>query len=149
MLRVYICPVVGSGTKQDPYRSKAHDFAWVGGAQISDFIPSRLDGTPASPWAVSVIRTNDFAPITGDATCDDLFAGDLPAGVQTRDDLLALIRARTVGDVPAGRRAAIQAVLDKYAVPRADFTLATPLWRVMQRVASTLFEKDDNFAASF
>lgn len=145
-IRVYICPWIGTGSREDPYRSKAylyHD-------NLSSFLPSRLsDGAPASPWVVSFIRDDDFTEIDADATCDDLFAGDLPANVTTREELLAFLRARTIGDVPVGRRAAVQAVLDKYGIVRSDFTLSTPLWRLMRRVASTLFEQDDNFASAF
>ena len=145
MIRVYICPWVGAGVEGDPYRSKAATY----GYQHSDFFPSKLDGTPASAWVLSVIRADDFTVIAADTSCDDLFGGDLPATVQTRDDLLTLLRARSVGDVPTARRTKITAVLDKYGVVRSDFTATTPLWKVMQRVASTLFERDDNFASVF
>lgn len=144
-IRIYICPWVGSGTKADPYRSKAVDY----GYDTSSFFPSKLDGSPASTWVLSAIRAEDFSAIEGDATCDDLFAGDLPSTVTSRENLVNLLRARNVGDVPVARRNAITAVLDKYGVPRSDFTLTTPLWKVMQRVASTLFEKDDNFGSMF
>jgi len=146
-VRVYICPWVGSGTKQDPYRSKAVDD--MPGIPISSFFPSTLNGVPASTWVLSVIYATDFTAMDADTSCDDLFGGDLPPTVQTRSDLLALLRSRTVGDVPVARRSTITAVLDKYGVVRSDITLTTPLWKVMQRVASTLFEKDDNFASSF
>lgn len=144
-LRVYICPWIGTGTRQDPYRSKANDY----GLQVNNFFPSKIDGTPASSWVLSVVRGNDFTAIAADAACDDLFAGDLPGTVQTRDDLLTLLRSRTVADVPAARRNAITAVLDKYTIPRGDVVGATPLWRVMQRVVSTLLERDENFASGF
>lgn len=146
-LRIYICPWVGSGTKGDPYRSKAADL--MPGAPMSSFFPSKLDGTPASPWVVSFIRASDFTAIDSDSTCDDLFAGDLPQTVIDRDSFLAFVRGRTIGDVPTARRNQITAVLDKYGIVRSDFTTATPLWRVMRRVASTLFEQDDNFASAF
>jgi hypothetical protein len=143
-LRAYICPVVGSGTKQDPFRSKAFNYGLTG----STFLPSKTDGTPASPWALSVVR-GDFTAIDADATCDDIFGGDLPAAVDTRDDLIALLRGRTVADVPVARRNKITAVLDKYGVVRTDFVGTTPLWKVMQRIVSTVLERDDNFASSF
>jgi hypothetical protein len=146
VIRVYICPVIGAGTKQDPYRSRGADF----GYQYASFIPSKADGSPAFTWALTVVVGADFAAIDADASCDDLFGGDLPAGVNTRDELRAFLRANTVADVPLARRNAITAVLDKYGVDRTDFTGATPLWRVLQRVVSTLFgararEVDDGF----
>jgi hypothetical protein len=145
MIRVYITPWVGTGTRADRYRSKAEDF----GYNLSCFFPSKSDGTPASLWVVAIIRSDDFSVIEADLSCDDLFGGDLPATVNTRDDLIALLRGRTVSDVPLARRNAIIAVLDKYTITRADFTGQTPLWKVMQRVVSTLFEQDDNFASNF
>lgn len=135
MIRVYICPVIGSGTKAAPYCSKVRQF----GYQYSNFIPSNQDGTPKSTWALSVINSGDFTAIDADATCDDLFGGDLPAGVDTRAELKAFLRGKNVNDVPLARRNAIIAVLDKYAVDRTDFVGSTPLWRVFQRVVSTLF----------
>lgn len=134
MIRAYICPVIGTGTKQDLYRSKGMDF----GYQCANFIPS-LTGAPSSTWALAAVRAADFTAIDADTTCDDLFQGDLPANVNTRDDLAAYLRSRTISDVPLARRTAITAVLDKYAVDRTDFTGQTPLWRVLQRVVSTLF----------
>ena len=149
MLRVYISPVVGSGTRQDPYRAKALDMAAAVGGHGSSFFPSSSDGTPASTWVLCAVRADDFSTLDADATLDDLFGGDLPASVQTREDLLALLRGRTVSDVPVARRNKITAVLDKYGVRRDDFVGSTPLWKVMQRVASTLFEADYSFASAF
>lgn len=140
MIRIYICPVIGTGTKQDPYRSKAATF----GYQYANFIPSNPDGSPRSSWSLAAVVSDDFAAIEADATCDDLFAGDLPAAVNTRPELRTFLRTRSVSDVPTSRRNAILAVLDKYVVDRSDLTGATPLWRVVQRVASTLFRTTAN-----
>lgn len=149
-IRVYICPWVGTGTRQDPYRSKAENLGYkTPPNNLTTFSANTSEGPPASTWMISFIRSDDFSAIEADPTCDDLFGGDLPSSLQTRDDLLAFLRSRTVGDVPTSRRNAITAVLDKYGIARADFTTATPLWKVMRRVASTLFEQDDNFASAF
>lgn len=145
-VRVYICPIVGSGTRQDPFRSKARN---IPGAVSTTFFPSKLDGTPAASWVVSVIRASDFTAFDADPSFDDLFGGDLPATIQTRDDVLTLLRSRTVGDVPVARRSKITAVLDKYFINRADFNASTPLWKVLQRVYATAHEFDDNFASDF
>lgn len=144
-IRVYICPWTGTGTRRDPYRSKTQDY----GYEHTNFFPSKSNGTPASPWILSVVRSDDFTAIDADSTCDDLFGGNLPPTIQTRDDLLALLRTTTVGDVPTVRRNKITGVLDKYAVVRTDFVLTTPLWKVFQRVVSTLLERDDNFGTAF
>jgi hypothetical protein len=150
MIRVYICPVIGAGTKLDPYRSKAQDF----GYQHASFMRSNPDGSSAIAWALTVVASQDFTAIDADATCDDVFAGDLPATINTRPELLAFLRGRTVGDIPTARRASVLAVLDKYQVVRTDLGLTTPLWRLMQRIVSTSYgttanEADSNFAAAF
>jgi hypothetical protein len=88
VVRVYICPVIGSGTKLDPYRSKAQDF----GYQYASFMRSNPDGSSAIAWTLTVAASQDFTAIDADATCDDVFAGDLPANVNTRPELLAFLR---------------------------------------------------------
>lgn len=144
-LRVYICPWVGSGVKGDGYRSKAWDFP---GYSTSSIFPTNLaDGSPASPWVFTRIISPDFTAIDADPSCDDLFAGDLPNSIQSRADLAAFLKGRTVGNVPTARRNTIMAVIDKYGVDRSDFNLSTPLWRVVQRVAATLLARDGNGAA--
>lgn len=144
-LRVYICPIIGSGTRQDPYRSKGVDY----GFEHTSFLPSKTDGTPGSAWTLSVLRGSDFTAIDADATCDDLFGGDLPDTVDSRNDLLPFLRSRTVANVPTARRNRITGVLDKYGVVRTDIVNATPLWKVMQRVVATVLERDDNFGSAF
>lgn len=146
-VRVYICPWVGSGTRADMYRSKAEDY----GYEVSSFIPSRGDtnGAPASPWVMTVCIAPDFSAIAADPTCDDLFAGNLPATILNKDDLRVFLKTHTVSDIPGSRRPDILAVLDKYGIVRTDITNSTSLARLMQRIASTLFEKDDNFGMGF
>lgn len=135
MIRAYLCPVSGDGTKQTPYCSKARSF----GYQYANFIPSNAGGSPKFTWALAAVNSDDFTEIDADVTCDDLFGGDLPANIDTRAELRALLKTRTVLDVPVARRNAIIAVLDKYGIDRTDFTGQTLLWRVLQRVVSTLF----------
>lgn len=142
-VRVWVSPAQQNA---DFYYAKAETYC-AGG--FANFFPSKLDGTPASTWVITIGRAADWTAAGADAQLDDLFAGDLPGTINSRDDLLAFLRGRTIADVPLARRNAITAVLDKYAVPRSDFVGTTPLWKVFQRVASTLFEKDDNFGGGF
>lgn len=114
-----------------------------------NFFPSTLSGSPASSWVITIGKNMDWTAARADPQVVDLFGGDLPENIHTKADLLTFLRTRTIGDVPAARRATIQSNLDTLGVSRADFTLTTPLWRVMQRVLSTLHEKDDNFGAGF
>jgi hypothetical protein len=144
-VRVWACPWVGTGTSDDPYRSRAQQYCTA----FASFFPSNADGTPASSWVITFGRSADWTAASADAQLTDLFAGDLPGTIDSPADLRAFLRSRTIGDVPLARRQAIQANLDSLGVLRSDFTLTTPLWKVMQRVASTLFEKDANFAGGF
>lgn len=141
-LRVYVCPWVGTGTRVDPYRSKAVDT--MAGLEVSSFFPSSAGGRPASAWVLSMIHAADFTAMDADTTCDDLFGGNLPGTITGPADLITYLKSTTIGQVPVTRRKQIQAVLDKYGVVRSDFTNATILWKVMQRVAATLFTKDGN-----
>jgi hypothetical protein len=144
-VRVWASPPVSlnGGTAFIP---KAEQYC-TGGAR--NFFPTNPDGTPASTWIITIGKAVDWTTASADAALVDVFAGDLPGTINSRDDLIAYLRIRTVGDVPIARRQTIQAQLDTLVVPRADFTLTTPLWKVFQRVISTLSEKDSNFAAGF
>lgn len=147
-IRVYICPWVGTGTKADPYRSKAVDLLPAATA-IKTLLPSKADGTPASAWVLSGIAAQDFTAIQNDTTCDDLFGGDLPSTVTSWASLLSLLRATTVSQVPAARITAIQAVFDKYGIPRGDFTGSSTMWLVFRRAFTWLWQTDDNYSAAF
>jgi hypothetical protein len=142
-VRVWAAPPI---TVNGNHLSKAEQYCTGG---CVNFFPSNPDGTPASTWVITIGRAANWTAASTDTALVDLFAGDLPDTINTPSDLRALLRTRTVGDVLPARRQAIQAQLDTLAVPRADFTLTTPLWKVFQRVVSTLFEKDANFAAGF
>jgi hypothetical protein len=84
MKRFYISPVVGTGTKDDPYRAKiagtGHPYAAI--------IPSNPDGTPASTWCLVIAgganhtdldadgEIDKFPDITLDATLGTLTANE-------------------------------------------------------------------------
>jgi hypothetical protein len=142
-LRVWISPAVFvDGTNF----SKAEQYCTGG---FVNWFPVNSDGTAASPWVITVGRAPDWTAAEADLELDDLFGGDLPANIDTVDELRNLLRTRTVADVPIARRNRITAVLDEYGVQRADFVGTTPLWKVFQRVVSTLSERDYNFASGF
>lgn len=67
-LRYYICPVVGTGTRADPYRTGAslHDVA------SASVIPSRADGAPAFPWCLTLVDAADHAPLLADVALTPL-----------------------------------------------------------------------------
>lgn len=150
-IRVYAGPWVNIGVPPEPptYVSKLENSFAPPVIAAVNYFPSRLDGSPASSWIISFARSDDWTVIEADAEMIDLFAGDLPSAIENRADFLAFLRGRTVSDVPVARRNVITANLDALGVVRADFTGSTKLWKVFQRVVSTLFEKDDNFGAGF
>src|SRR4051812_36816571 len=109
-VRVWTSPVVtttfGGSTL---YKSKAEQYCTGG---FANFFPSNTDGTPASAWVITIGRAADWTAASADAELTDLFAGDLPAGIDSPADLRVFMRTRTIGDVPLARRQAIQANLD-------------------------------------
>lgn len=134
MIRLFITPIIGDGSEDNPFRTKAADF----GYQYSAFLPAKADGTPKFLWVLVVLKSNNFTAIDADTSCDDLLQGDLPAGINTKAEFIAFLKSRTVGDVPLARRQAIIAVFDKYGIDRSDFTLQTSLWRCFRRAVSHL-----------
>lgn len=146
-IRVWAGPWILTSMSGSPlYVAKAQQYCTGG---FVNFFPSNADGTPASAWVLTLGRASGWTTAMLDSELIDLFAGDLPSAIDTPEELRSFLRTRTVGDVPTARRNLIQAALDNLGVVRSDFTLSTPLWRVLQRVSSTLFEKDANFAAGF
>lgn len=142
-LRVWISPVI---VVNNASMAKAEQYCSGG---FVNWFPTDLSGISASPWVITVGRATDWAAAIADTDLIDLFAGDLPANVDTVDAFKTFLRTRTVADVPLARRNAIIATLDAKGILHADIIGTTPLWKVFQRVISTLTEKDANFAAGF
>ncbi len=145
-IRVWVSPsVLVNNGRFDEWQSKAQRYC----TGFNNVFPSNGDGSPASAWIITVGRSADWTAAQADADLIDLFGGDLPSTIDTVSDLITLLRSRVIADVPLARRTAITNVLDQLGVVRTDFTSATPLWKVFQRVISTLSEKDANFASGF
>ena len=142
-IRVWVSPPV---LANNAYTAKAEQYCDGG---FVNFFPSNSDGSNASTWVVTVGRSSDWTAALADSQLVDVFAGNLPASISSVDDLKALLRANTVGDVPTVKRQQITTNLTNLGVATSDFTLATSLWKVFQRLISTLSEKDYNFAGGF
>jgi hypothetical protein len=146
-IRVWISPPVqvdiGGGNLV--WKAKAEQYC----LQSVNRFPVNPDGSPASAWVITAGRNADWTAAQADTDLDDLFGGDLPASIDTVDALKSFLRSRTISQVPTARRNAINAVLAEYGVVTTDFNGATPLWRVWQRVCSTLDEQDFNYAGGF
>lgn len=143
--RVMISPVVSIVVNAvTVLKSKAESYCDRGFVNV---FPSNQDGSNASPWVLTFGRATDWTAAAADAQIEFLFP--VPANVDTADDLRAFLRANTVGNLTVPQRTNLQAIFDNHAIPRADFTLATTGAQVMQRVMSTLFERDFNFGMGF
>lgn len=142
-IRVWVSP---PELVNNAYFAKAEQYCDGG---FVNFFPSNSDGSNASTWVVTIGRSSDWTAAAADSQLTDVFAGDLPTSVNTVIDLKVLLRTRTVGDVQSTRRQQITTNLTNLGVITTDFTLTTPLWKVFQRLISSLSEKDFNFAGGF
>jgi hypothetical protein len=84
--RFYLCPVIGTGAQDDPFRAKGHDIAVANGLPHVALIPSKPDGTPKYPWCL--IRAPLHTALRDDADHRLLpplttLWSDLPLAVQT------------------------------------------------------------------
>lgn len=60
MAKVYaICPIIGDGQGENPFRSSASDL----GVSVSNIIPSKPDGTPKYGFALCRIGTTNLAAV--------------------------------------------------------------------------------------
>ncbi len=65
MKRYAICPVIGSGAEDDPYRAKVPT-----SMNHVAVIPSHPDGTPRWPWALVEVAGADLSALDADAEVD-------------------------------------------------------------------------------
>lgn len=60
MLRYGICPIIGSGTQQSPYRASVQD---VEGVNSSAIIPTDQQGAPVYGFAPVVVSAANWSPV--------------------------------------------------------------------------------------
>lgn len=131
-LRFYISPVIGDGlTPETAYRAK------VGGTHAA-MIPSKTDGSPQFNWCVATVRAANWVQADGDATLERLFGIDLPDTVDTFAELKAFLQSKTVGDIPAARRQALNTRLTNHGIDTSQVTLATTWWQLLKGIYKTL-----------
>ena len=95
MKRYYLCPVIGTGAKGDPFRAKISDL----GHPHSAVIPSDpVTGAPLFSWCLVIAGGADHTDILSDATIDAVpdIALDSKIGVLTLADRTALLGAMTI-----------------------------------------------------
>lgn len=65
--RFYLCPIIGDGTENNPYRPKIANNI---GVNWSAPMPSNPDGTPKFPWTIVIVGAADHTSIVDDSTID-------------------------------------------------------------------------------
>lgn len=124
--RFYLADVIGSGTLADPWRPA-----------VTDIVAGVVWGTLAELRAVDGVagRIAVECPDVPDANHATLAADSRITVVpfeNAQGDALDVLTA-TIGDVSAAKRALIAARLDAVHIPTDDFTLQTPIRRVLAR----------------
>lgn len=124
--------------------SKAEGYCDLG---FINFFPTNADGTPASPWVITLGRATSWTAANADPEIEVMFP--VPSSVDTAQELRDFLRTRTVGDLTVAQRNNLQAIFDNHGIPRSDFTLATTGAQVLRRAACWLFQADHNFCMGF
>lgn len=134
-IRVYLCPVIGDGlTPETGYRAGI-----VGKAsRLGHIIPSNPDGTPKFSWCLSFAHDIDWTVPDGDAELERLFGIDLPDSIDTFAELRTYLQGRTVGEIPAARRTALDTRLTNKGVDTSSITLQSTWWEVAVLVVKHL-----------
>lgn len=132
-IRIYICPIIGTGADNDDWRASGVP------QNYSSIIPSNpVDGSPLFPWALVVARATNWSAQDANATLERLFGIDLPDTVDTWAEMKALLQSRTVADIPAARRQALNDRLTARGIDTSQVTLQTTWWQVLRGIVRHL-----------
>jgi hypothetical protein len=134
-IRVYLVPIIGTGTYADPYRAKAND---LGLQYFGELIPSKADGSPQFDCTVLAPFQASWALLDADATFERLFGIDLPDTIDTWAEMKAFLQSKTVGDIPVLRRQALNTRLTNHGFDTSQVTLATTWWQVVRGMVKQL-----------
>jgi hypothetical protein len=121
---------------------KAYDYCTTGRHIYAQNADGSLEGT----WGLTFGRAASWTAALADPQMTDVFAGDLP-NVESMAELRTFLKGRTIANLSTTRRTAIQANLDALGIPRSDFTNATTLYKVFQRVLSHVYARNEMFGA--
>mgnify|MGYP001573658722 CR=1 FL=1 len=133
-VRLVICPIIGTGTEDDPYRAKVADY----GGHHACAIPTGPLGAPMKSWCLAAINAADLTAVDANPDIRDVVEGFADGFNGSRAALRTFLSTHTVGDVPALKRAAINARLTALGVDTTGLTLASTLWDVIQRIKDVL-----------
>lgn len=130
-IRYYICPVVGTGTGQDPQRPKVADYHKVSAPiHYSAAIATGPTGLTVKPWCIARVEGVDLTAIEADPQCVDIFE-KLTNAVGTRAEVISWLKTHAVADVPAAMRTRISTRLSALGIDTTGITLTTTLWDVV------------------
>lgn len=68
MKRYYLSPIVGDGTRGNPYRAKIQDY----GVTVAALIPTDANGVPTRPWCLCHVEAQNHIPLLADAALEAL-----------------------------------------------------------------------------
>jgi hypothetical protein len=134
-LRVYLCPVVGDGQSiETAYRPALGRVV----RPATMLMPTNPDGSPRFGWALVVGRASDWSAADAVDGTERLFGIDLPDSVDTFAELKAYLQSRTVGEIPAARRQALNTRLTSRGIDTSQITLQTTWWQVLRGICRHL-----------
>ena len=130
-VRLYLCPIIGDGINTETaFRAKLSGMVNALLALIPN--KSSTDGTPQFTFAFCAARSQDWTAVDADATLDKLFdTADVPDTVNDWPSLKAWLQSKTVGDLSAARRQALNTKLTSYGFDTSQVKLTTTLWQVI------------------
>jgi hypothetical protein len=134
-IRVYFCPIIGDGlTTETAYRPKIAGLV----PAMSAFIPHNHDGSPKFPWVLVVARGTNWTVADADAALERIFGIDLPDDIDAWAELKAFLQSKTVRDIPAARRQAINNKLTARGIDTSQVTLDTTWWQILRGIVRHL-----------
>ena len=127
--RYFVAPVIGTGTKADPYRLEVA----VAGISYAAILPTGPTGAPVFGWGMARVSAADFAALDANSNVVGLPEGDM--GVLT------------LGDLPANQRNRLTNWLSGRGVDMTGITNASTLAAILDRVGA--FLGNNNWRALF
>lgn len=151
-VRLYISKVIGDGSPLFPYQAKV-----PGTMLIRSYPEGHPDyGKPVFDWTLVIADLSllpdpnrplvpDFSLVDADSDNERVFGIDLPDNITTKAQLRTYLQSRTVGEIPAARRTALQTRLTNRGVDLSGITLQSTWFDVFRRIRNRL---DDSLAGN-
>jgi len=149
-IRIYICPVIGDGlSPATAWRPKAADLVNSGVERFEAVLQQRMADFA---WTLAIARSSSWTAADADAQLERVFGIDLPDNINTWPEVKAFLQSKTVGDIPAARRLALQTRLEAKGIDTSQTTLQTTWWQVLRGIVRHLnngvLPSEDGFSMS-